>query len=88
MKNLHKDGVFYWVLANVPPSYDHNENIIGYYSVRRKPSADSIKIFSPLYQKMIAIEGQSSSTRSMDASTELLINALGGKEYNAFVIAA
>ena len=30
VKNLSKTGSFYWVFANITPSYDANNNIIGY----------------------------------------------------------
>ncbi len=33
VKNMSKDGGFYWVFANVTPSYDQNGNVVGYYSV-------------------------------------------------------
>ncbi|MEE6591693.1 hypothetical protein VWN77_10375, partial [Campylobacter coli] len=35
VKNKTKDNNYYWVFANVTPSIDINNNIIGYYSVRR-----------------------------------------------------
>src|SRR5664279_5260004 len=50
VKNLAKDGCFYWVFANVTPSFDANGNLIGYYSVRRKPRPEAIQAISPLYQ--------------------------------------
>ena len=34
MKNLKKDGGYYWVMANISPEYDENGNICGYISVR------------------------------------------------------
>ena len=38
VKNRSFDGSFYWVFANITPSLDVDGNIIGYYSVRRKPN--------------------------------------------------
>jgi PAS domain S-box-containing protein len=35
VKNICKDGSFYWVLANVTPSYDAQGTLLGYFSVRR-----------------------------------------------------
>lgn len=52
VKNLSKDGSYYWVFANVTPSFDMNDNIIGYYSVRRKPNAKGVKIATELYAKI------------------------------------
>ena len=39
VKNMSKDGGFYWVLANVTPSYGEDGRVEGYFSVRRKPPA-------------------------------------------------
>ncbi len=41
VKNRCKNGDFYWVLANVTPYYE-NDMLIGYMSVRSKPSAAQI----------------------------------------------
>ncbi len=41
VKNLRKDGGFYWVYATVIPNIRNNK-IISYTSVRRKPSAKKI----------------------------------------------
>lgn len=35
IKNLKKDGGYYWVNTKVSPTYDHNGNHIGYTSVRQ-----------------------------------------------------
>ena len=42
VKNLRKDGKYYWVEAVIQPIFDEDENIIGYISAR-KPVADEIK---------------------------------------------
>ncbi len=56
VKNLRKDGGYYWVYANITPSFDNSGNIIGYYSVRRKPSANGINTLIPIYQELIKLE--------------------------------
>ena len=38
IKNLRKDGGFYWVFAYITPDLDLNGNIVGYTSFRKKPS--------------------------------------------------
>lgn len=43
VKNLAKNGDFYWVFANVTPSFDTSGQIIGYYSVRREPNRQGCK---------------------------------------------
>ncbi|NPA11247.1 MAG: PAS domain-containing protein [Epsilonproteobacteria bacterium] len=56
VKNLRKDGGFYWVYANISPTYDVNNNIIGYYSVRRKPRDGFKAIIEPLYKHLLSVE--------------------------------
>ena len=58
IKNICKDGGFYWVLANVTPDYDQHGTLMGYYSVRRKPHPKAIDILQPVYKKMVEIESQ------------------------------
>jgi PAS domain S-box-containing protein len=76
VKNLKKDGGYYWVFANITPSFDENGKLVGYYSVRRKPIDGFKKIIEPLYKKLRDIE----STGSMNDSYEAVQNLL--KENN------
>lgn len=52
VKNLRKDGGFYWVKATVIPNI-RNAQVIGYTSVRRKPSrqkvAECMKLYPTLF---------------------------------------
>ncbi len=57
VKNLRKDGGFYWVDATVTPSQLHGE-IVGYMSVRRKPSPKQIEDAIKLYKEMLIEERQ------------------------------
>ncbi len=75
VKNLSKDGGYYWVFANVTASLDVNGNIIGYYSVRRKPSEEGIKVMSEVYAKMVELE----SRGGMEASGRYLQEILESK---------
>lgn len=56
VKNLASDGSFYWVFANVTPSYDASGQLVGYYSVRRKASRKGIEAVTVLYRRMLQIE--------------------------------
>jgi PAS domain S-box-containing protein len=56
VKNLAKDGSYYWVFANATPSFDRHHNIIGYHSTRRAPNRKAIEIIKPLYAKMKSAE--------------------------------
>jgi len=84
VKNLSKDGSYYWVLANVTPSFDQNDNIIGYFSVRRKPSKKAISFISDLYATLLQIE----KSRGMEASIEYINNFLQekGVSYEEFIL--
>lgn len=72
VKNLRKDGGYYWVFANVSPTYDTNGNMIGYYSVRRKPKEGFKSIIEPLYQKLLNIESSGGMDAGLEAAEELL----------------
>ena len=48
VKNLRKDGGYYWVKATVIPNIRHGQ-VIGYTSVRRKPSRTKVKECIQLY---------------------------------------
>ena len=88
VKNRRKNGDFYWVLANVTPSYDADDNLLGYYSVRRCPERSAIKLIEPLYQRMIEEESQhDSAQQAMDASMQILNDFIdeSGQEYNELI---
>ncbi len=84
VKNLSADGSYYWVLANVTPSYDQNGNIIGYYSVRIKPSQRALEVIKPLYEKLRSLE----NSGGIAASEAYLNNLLNekGVSYDEFII--
>ncbi|RDU59857.1 PAS domain-containing protein [Helicobacter marmotae] len=58
VKNLAKDGGYYWVFANVTPSLDTAGKVIGYYSVRRKPNPKGVSLAIELYAKIQEAEKQ------------------------------
>lgn len=89
VKNLCADGRFYWVFANITPEYDANGKLIGYLSVRRKPSQKSIDVITPIYKEMLNIEHQSSSKKTApDESIAYLLQQLKNMkvEYQPFVL--
>ena len=88
VKNLAKDGSFYWVFANITPSFDTHGNLIGFYSVRRKPRAEAIQAIGPLYRTMLEAERRAGDGQAgMKASTATLHQALEqkGMSYEEFV---
>lgn len=82
--NQTKNGNHYWVYANVTPSFDAKGNIIGYYSVRRKPNPKALEIIKPLYAQML----QAERTGGMEASAKLLNDVLHekGATYDELII--
>jgi len=82
--NKTKTGNHYWVYANVTPSMDPYGNIVGYYSVRRKPNPRALEIIQPLYRKMLDAE----RTGGIEASTRVLNDVLAekGATYDEFII--
>lgn len=88
VKNMAKDGSFYWVFANVTPSYDEQGNVIGYLSVRRKPKSEAVKLAADLYQRMLAAEKQAGAQNAIAASSEILTRLLAEKEmsYEQFIL--
>jgi PAS domain S-box-containing protein len=72
VKNLRKDGGYYWVFANISPTYDNNGNMIGYYSVRRKPRDGFKSIIEPLYRNLLNIEASEGMEGGVRAVEELL----------------
>ncbi|MBE9396177.1 PAS domain-containing protein [Pontibacterium sp. N1Y112] len=88
VKNMCKSGAYYWVFANVTPDYDERGRIVGYYSVRRKPSDQAIAALAPIYKEMLELEARAGAKDGPDASTRLLQEKLDamGTTYNDLVM--
>jgi len=82
--NQTKNKNEYWVFANVTASLDAQGNIIGYYSVRRKPNPNALAIIKPLYKQMLEAEAQG----GVKASTQILMDLLEkkGVSYDELII--
>lgn len=55
VKNLRKDGKYYWVYAVVVPNIREGK-LVGFASVRRKPSRTKVNECTALYKTMLAEE--------------------------------
>jgi len=73
--NKTRNGNDYWVYANITASLDEKGNIIGYYSVRRRPNPKALDIIIPLYKKMLEVE----KNDGVDASFKILTDILQEK---------
>ncbi len=52
VKNLRKDGKFYWVETEILPSKDENGTITGFVAARKPASRQDVQEMSDVYQKM------------------------------------
>ena len=87
VKNMARDGSFYWVLATVTPDRDGERGIVGNTSVRRKPQREAVAAASALYREMAAAEAAAGAARAIEAGTAVLMKALNGRGYEQFVLA-
>lgn len=56
VKNLRKDGKFYWVIVNIVPKYDSEGEIVGYIASRKVPDRVRIRSIEQQYQQMLQEE--------------------------------
>lgn len=89
VKNMAKDGSFYWVFANITPSLTPNGTIDSYFSVRRKPKATALATVTELYRAMLDAEQRAGPKLAMNASTKILTDLLTekGMSYDELVLA-
>lgn len=89
VKNLAKDGSFYWVFAHVTPSYDSGRNVIGFHSSRRVPDRRILDgSIIPLYSAILDEErkhqnGQKALAAGFDHLSNLLKTK--GMSYEALI---
>jgi len=69
VKNLAKDGRYYWIFTEFEARKDANGNIIGYRADRKSISPHVLEIIADLYAQLLAIEQQ----EGVEASEKYLI---------------
>jgi len=52
IKNLRKDGKYYWVEVFIEPIYDDNGKKVGYISVNKPVSTEDKKKYSDIYKQL------------------------------------
>ena len=84
VKNSCADGGYYWVFANVTPSFDVNGKVIGYHSSRRNPTPEALAIIKPFYKELLNAE----KSGGINASEAILNKLLQekGVEYDEFIL--
>lgn len=63
VKNMTKNGDYYWVLAHVTPSRDLSGQVVGYHSNRRTPERRAVAVVGPLYDTIRKIEQAEASPK-------------------------
>lgn len=89
VKNMSKDGSYYWVFTHITPDFGPGGNIIGYYSVRRCPKRTAIEKIDPVYRQMLAAEQAAGAKNAIEAGTKVLVDVLNstGMSYEQLVFA-
>lgn len=88
VKNMAKDGSFYWVFTHVTPCFDLEGKITGYLSIRRKPKPQGILVMADIYQTMLNTERKAGPRDACDASLSLVTKLLNEKRtsYEEFIL--
>ena len=88
VKNMSKDGGFYWVMANVTPDMNEQGEVEGYFSVRRKPKREAVSALADVYHLMLEEERKAGPRDACDASLALLVGLLNqkGVSYESFIL--
>jgi len=76
VKNMSKDGGFYWVFAHITPDFDASGHIVGYTSVRRCPTRSAIDTISGVYAQMLAAEKAAGARDAIGAGTAILVGVM------------
>lgn len=83
VKNLSKDGSFYWVKAFVTPSFNGKGEIVGYHSIRLKPTETAKESISALYKELLEVEQREGVEKSQERLEQVL--AQKGVSYEEFI---
>ena len=75
VKNLAKDGRYYWVFTDFEPLVEDGKTV-GYKASRKKISKDVTDILDPLYKKLTEIEKEGGMEKS-EAYLEEALHAYG-----------
>ena len=79
VKNMSKDGGFYWVFTHVAPMRSADKQKSGYTSVRRMPNPKAIPIVEGLYRAMLDAERNAGAKDAIAASVAVLGGVLKDK---------
>lgn len=83
VKNLAKDGRYYWVIADLEPKFDNTGTMIALTAFRRAAPQDVIDTSAELYETMLAIEKKHGMEKSLAYLEGFLEEH--NLEYNEFI---
>jgi PAS domain S-box-containing protein len=78
VKNLTKDGSFYWVFAYVRPAFNSDGSLRNYVSTRKAMSQKAREVIEPFYKKLLDLEEKG----GIEASEKELLALLDGRDFN------
>jgi hypothetical protein len=83
VKNLRKDGKYYWVITDFVTKVDANREVVNYTAYRRAPKECVLRTIEPMYKALKAIE----DFAGMEAAEHFLMDFLErrGESYDDFV---
>ncbi|AKJ53421.1 hypothetical protein CD56_03390 [Campylobacter lari] len=84
VKNLSKDGSFYWVLAFITPSFDASGEIVGYHSMRLNPRREAVEKIEKIYKELLLEEQKGGKKASRKMLDEILSQK--GMSYEELVL--
>jgi len=58
VKNLRKDGLYYWVYSHITPVTNTEDEIIGYTAARRPATSAEIEEVIPVYKALVEEENK------------------------------
>jgi PAS domain S-box-containing protein len=76
VKNMSKDGGFYWVFTHISPDIGSNGSIVGYTSVRRCPKRSALEKIEPVYRQMLQAEQSAGARDAIAAGTQVLVDVM------------
>ncbi len=84
VKNLAKDGSYYWVITSFETIYNKDNKILAHFSRRKASPRYAIETIIPIYKKLLELEKEA----GMKASKQYLFDLLANENltYDAFIL--
>jgi len=84
VKNLAKNGDFYWVLTSFETKYDENGKIVSHYARRKAAPSNAIFQIEKLYKTLVSIE----KTQGLEVAEKYFLGMLEekNKNYDSFIL--